>query len=80
MACITFYVTWKRDFLQNVVKTNKKGLNRVVYLALRRKTIHYSVLVFSLKLHKLPYLNLFICFNNILKKISFSCYIKCNFI
>ena len=33
---------------------------------------------FSLKLHKLPYLNLFICFNNILKKISFSCYIKCN--
>ena len=20
----TFYVTWKRDFLQNVVKTNKK--------------------------------------------------------
>ena len=24
MACITFYVTWKRDFLQNVVKTNKK--------------------------------------------------------
>ena len=23
MACITFYVTW-RDFLQNVVKTNKK--------------------------------------------------------
>ena len=33
---------------------------------------------FSLKLHKLPCLNLFICFNNILKKISFSCYIKCN--
>ena len=33
---------------------------------------------FSLKLHKLPYLNIFICFNNILKKISFSCYIKCN--
>ena len=33
---------------------------------------------FSLKLPKLPYLNLFICFNNILKKISFSCYIKCN--
>ena len=32
---------------------------------------------FSLKLHKLPYLNLFICFNNILKKISFSCSIKC---
>ena len=24
MACTTFYVTWKRDFLQNVVKTNKK--------------------------------------------------------
>ena len=24
MACITFYVTWKRDFPQNVVKTNKK--------------------------------------------------------
>ena len=41
-------------------------------------TIHYSLLFFSLKLHKLPYLNLFICFNNILKKISFSCYIKCN--
>ena len=33
---------------------------------------------FSLKLHKLPYLNLFIFFNNILKKIPFSCYIKCN--
>ena len=33
---------------------------------------------FFLKLHKLPYLNLFICFNNILKKISFPCYIKCN--
>ena len=32
---------------------------------------------FSLKLHKLPYLNLFISFNNILKKISFSCYVKC---
>ena len=37
-----------------------------------------SVLFFSLKLHKLPYLNLFIGFNNILKKIPFSCYIKCN--
>ena len=24
MACITFNVTLKRDFLQNVVKTNKK--------------------------------------------------------
>ena len=24
MACITFYVTWKKDFIQNVVKTNKK--------------------------------------------------------
>ena len=24
MACISFYVTWKRDFLQNDVKTNKK--------------------------------------------------------
>ena len=24
IAWITFYVTWKRDFLQNVVKTNKK--------------------------------------------------------
>ena len=33
---------------------------------------------FSLNLHKVPYLNLFNCFNNILKKISFSCYIKCN--
>ena len=33
---------------------------------------------FSLKLHILPNLNLFICFNNILKKISFSCYIKLN--
>ena len=33
---------------------------------------------FSLKLHKLPYLKLFICFNNILKKISFSGYIKWN--
>ena len=33
---------------------------------------------FSLKLHKLTNLNLFICFNNILKKISFSSYIKCN--
>ena len=33
---------------------------------------------FSLKLHKLPYLNLFICFNNILKKIFFSCFINCN--
>ena len=41
-------------------------------------TIHDSILFFSLKLHKLPYLNLFICFDNILKKISFSCYIKCN--
>ena len=41
-------------------------------------TIHYNVLLFSLKLYKLPYLNLFICFNSILKKISFSCYIKCN--
>ena len=41
-------------------------------------TIHYSVLFFSLKLPKLHYLNLFICFNNILKKISFSCYIKSN--
>ena len=40
--------------------------------------IHYSLLFFSLKLHKLPYLNLLICFNNILKKISFSCYINCN--
>ena len=37
-------------------------------------TIHYSLLFFFLKLHKLPYLNLFICFNNFLKKISFSCY------
>ena len=34
-------------------------------------------IIFSLKLHNLPYLNLFICFN-ILKKIFFSCYIKCN--
>ena len=33
---------------------------------------------FSLKLHKLPYLNLFICFKNILKKISFSSYMICN--
>ena len=24
MVCITFYVTWKRDFLQNGVQTNKK--------------------------------------------------------
>ena len=32
----------------------------------------------SLKLHILLYLNLFIDFNNILKKILFSCYIKCN--
>ena len=32
----------------------------------------------SLKLHKLPYFNLFTGFNNILKKIPFSCYIKCN--
>ena len=24
MACITFYKAWKRDFLQNGVKTNKK--------------------------------------------------------
>ena len=40
--------------------------------------IHYRVLFFSLKLHKLHYLNLLIYFCNILKKISFSCYIKCN--
>ena len=33
---------------------------------------------FFLKLHKLPYLNLFICFNNIMKKLSSSCYLKCN--
>ena len=33
---------------------------------------------FSLKLHELPYLNLFIGFKNILKIIPFSCYIKCN--
>ena len=33
---------------------------------------------FSLKLHKLHYLNPFVGFNNILKKMSFSCYIKCN--
>ena len=32
----------------------------------------------SFKLHIIPYLNHFTCFNNILKKISFSCYIKCN--
>ena len=24
MACFTFYVSWKRDFLPNVAKTNKK--------------------------------------------------------
>ena len=24
IACITFYVTWKKYFLQNVVKINKK--------------------------------------------------------
>ena len=45
---------------------------------LKTWTIRYSILFFSLKLHKLPYLNLFIGFNNILKKIPFSCYIKCN--
>ena len=44
MACITFNVTLIRDFIQNVVKTNKKGLNRVVYVNLKRKTIRYSVL------------------------------------
>ena len=33
---------------------------------------------FSLKLHKLPYSNLCIGFNNILNKIPFSCYVKCN--
>ena len=38
MACITFNVTLKRDFLQNVVKTNKK-----VHVSLKRKTIRYSV-------------------------------------
>ena len=43
MACITFYVTWKRGFLQNFVKTNKKGLKRVVYVTLKRKTKRYSV-------------------------------------
>ena len=47
MAWVTIYVTWKRDFLQNVVKTNKnlKNLiNRVVYVTLKRETISYSVL------------------------------------
>ena len=39
--------------------------------------MHY-IFFFSLKLHKLPYLNVFIGFNNIFKKIPFSCYIKCN--
>ena len=39
MACITFYVTWKRDLLENVGKPNKKGLNMVVYVTLNRKTI-----------------------------------------
>ena len=24
IACITFHVTWEKDFLQNVVKTNNK--------------------------------------------------------
>ena len=33
---------------------------------------------FSLNLHKLRKLNLFIGFTNIFKKIPFSCYIKCN--
>ena len=36
MACITFHVTWKRNFLQNGVKTNKK-INWVVYVTLKRK-------------------------------------------
>ena len=48
MACFTFYVTCKRDFLENVVKTKKKGLNRVVYVTLKRKTIRYSVLIIFL--------------------------------
>ena len=44
---------------------------------LKTWTIRYSVLFFSLKLHNLPYLKISICFNYILKKSSFSCYIKC---
>ena len=48
------------------------------HVLIKTWTTRYSVLFSSLKLHKLPYLNLFIGFNNILKKIPFSCYIKCN--
>ena len=47
MACSTFYVTWKWDFLQNVVKTNKK----VDYITLKRKTIRYSELFMFLTKH-----------------------------
>ena len=42
MACITFNLI--RGFIQNVVRTNKKVLNRVVYVNLKRKTIRYSAL------------------------------------
>ena len=52
MASITFYVTLKRDFLRNVVKTRKRVI-RVVYVTLKRKTIRYSVLfIFLIKTWK----------------------------
>ena len=39
MACITFNVTLKRDFLQNVVKTNKK----VYFLRQKQYVIAYCL-------------------------------------
>ena len=65
-----YVFTFKSEFFSNFLW--------IYMFELKTWTIRYSVLVFSLKLHNLPYLNLFIFFNNILKKISFSCYIKCN--
>ena len=78
MACITFKLTLIRDFTQNVVKTIKRFKYGSLCNFKEKTTKRYSVLFFYLKFHKLPNLNLFIGFNNNLKKILFSCYIKCN--
>ena len=65
-----YVFTSKSEFLNNFL-----GIS--IFL-LKTWTERCSVLFFCLKLHKLPYLSLFIGFNNILKKKPFSCNVKCN--
>ena len=69
-----------RDLAKKYVFTSKNEFfsNFFYFHVLIKNKTNALYIFFSLKLHKLPYYNLFIGFNNILKKIPFSCYIKCN--